>query len=755
MQRHIDGNPAFALNVMKLQPIAALGWLLGWAVLLSILAPRISVAETTNLTIAPTWTDDSHFWFLRQSGDGKRERVEVNATSGEMTARDLGTVGSNRSMQGGVVEPSGAAGSRVRITFINESAVPVTLGWISSSGSQKDYATIKPGAQQQQSTFAGHTWIATDAEGVFYGSVTADQSGKAIVISETFQRVSPSDNEASQSRAEIPDSIQSALPPGRQWMWPTESPDGRFVVAWQAAMLEAEPVHLIESSPKDGGRAVLRSTPYRLPGDAMDEYQAFVWDTETKALQKLDLPKIDYREPVFRWRDQHTLLVEKVDRGHQRFRLLSVDVESGQVATLLDETTDTFFWTIHRNPVPMVTYLENDQEAIYASEKTGWRHLSLIDLDGQNSPSAITSGDYVVREILHIDEEARTIDLVVGCFHEGQDPYHRHLIRVGLDDGNVVSITDANGDHRFSFSPTRQFVVVSHSRVDRPPVHELRRCDDGQRIATLAKAVRTGDQLPPLPTVFSAKGRDGKTDIWGTITFPVGFDLASANQYPILENIYAGPHNHHVPKEYRDVSESSDLNQMGFVVVQIDGMGTAHRSKSFHDVCWKNLQDAGFPDRIAWIKAAAAVYPCMDLERVGIFGTSAGGQNAAGALIWHSDFYKAAVASCGCHDNRMDKASWNEQWMGYPVGPHYSSASNIDNAADLKGKLMLILGELDTNVPPESTLRLVDALIDAGKHFDFVMVPGAGHGSGGPYGWQRTKTFFQDAFLSSTSPVQD
>jgi len=171
-------------------------------------------------------------------------------------------------------------------------------------------------------------------------------------------------------------------------------------------------------------------------------------------------------------------------------------------------------------------------------------------------------------------------------------------------------------------------------------------------------------------------------------------------------------------------------------------MGTANRSKAFHDVCWRNLKDAGLPDRIAWMKAAAKKYPYMDVSRVGIYGCSAGGQNAAAAVLFHPEFYKAAAAGCGCHDNRMDKSSWNEQWMGYPVGPHYSKNSNIDNAHRLKGALMLIVGEMDRNVPPESTIRFADALIKAGKDFDLIFVPGAGHGMGGRYGNRRMKDFF-------------
>ncbi len=210
----------------------------------------------------------------------------------------------------------------------------------------------------------------------------------------------------------------------------------------------------------------------------------------------------------------------------------------------------------------------------------------------------------------------------------------------------------------------------------------------------------------------------------------------------MIEQIYAGPQGSFVPKTFSPGSRFSSLTDLGFVVVQVDGMGTANRSKAFHDVCWHNIKDAGFPDRILWHQAIGKKYAWYDLNRVGIYGTSAGGQNATAGVLFHPEFYKVAASACGCHDNRMDKASWNEQWMGYPVGPWYSESSNIDNAHRLQGKLMLIVGEMDTNVPPESTMRLVDALIKAGKDFDLLVVPNANHGMGGAYGQRRMNDFF-------------
>jgi dipeptidyl aminopeptidase/acylaminoacyl peptidase len=254
-----------------------------------------------------------------------------------------------------------------------------------------------------------------------------------------------------------------------------------------------------------------------------------------------------------------------------------------------------------------------------------------------------------------------------------------------------------------------------------------------------------------FPEVFTAKGRDSKTDIWGIIVRPSNFD--PARKYPVIEYIYAGPHSAFVPKAFNvNNRQMQELAELGFVVVQIDGMGTSHRSKAFHDVCWRNLKDAGFPDRILWMKAAAQKYAALDLSRVGVYGTSAGGQSAAGAVLFHPEFYKVAVSSAGCHDNRMDKIWWNEQWMGFPIGAHYAESSNIENAHKLTGKLMLIVGEMDDNVDPSSTYQLVNALIKANKNFEFLMVPGMGHSSGGDYGERKRRDFFVKHLLGVDPP---
>jgi len=525
------------------------------------------------------------------------------------------------------------------------------------------------------------------------------------------------------------------------------APDSKGLVAWRIEPGDHKEVYLIQSSPPGGGRAKFRSRPYDLPGDKLTLYELNVFDIANRKQIKPEVDRFEHgwESPILHWsRDQRHFCYVKVDRGHQRYRVIEVDSRTGALRNLIDEKTDTFIWTAHTENLNLsyVNWLTNSEEMIYVSERDGWRHLYLVDTKEGQIKNQITKGEYVVRGIDRIDEENRQIWFRASGKNPDQDPYSIHYYRINFDGTGLVALTAGNGNHSIQYSPDRKFIIDTYSRVDMPPTHELRRVSDCGLVsqfeqADISELLATGWKPPE---VFVAKGRDGKTDIWGIICRPKDFD--ASKKYPVLEQIYAGPQGSYVPKSFSVVRRFSSLTDLGFVVVQMDGMGTANRSKAFHDICWKNLKDAGFPDRILWHKAVAAKYPWYDITRVGIYGNSAGGQNAAAAVLFHPEFYKAAVANSGCHDNRMDKASWNEQWMGYPVGPQYAESSNIEHAALLQGYLMLIVGELDDNVPPETTFRFVDALIRAGKDFDLLVVPNGGHGAGGAYGQWRLQDFF-------------
>lgn len=543
------------------------------------------------------------------------------------------------------------------------------------------------------------------------------------------------------------------------------SPDSRMVVAWRIEPGDAGLVYLVQSSPADGGRAVMRQRPYGQAGDKFPKYEVNIFDVATHKQIKptVDRFEHEYETPQIHWmRDNRHFAWQQEDRGHQHLRVIEASCDDGATRNLVDEKTKTFFWTAHTENLnlPLVNWLADD-EMIYVSEMDGWRHLYLIDTAAGKIKNQITKGEWVVRGIDKVDEEARQVWFHAGGMNVDQDPYFLHYYRINFDGTGLVALTEGNGNHTLQFSPDSKFIIDTYSRVDQPPIHELRRTSDGKLVCKLEDAdiAELKETNWEAPEVFVAKGRDGKTDIWGVVHRPKNFD--PSKKYPILESIYNGPQGAYVPKSFSAGGRSSGMTDAGFILVQCDAMGTAFRSKAFHDVCWHNLADAGFPDRIAWIKALAAKYPYMDVSRVGIFGTSAGGQNAAAAVIFHPEFYKCAVANSGCHDNRLDKASWNEQWMGYlppdkiwskDADNWYSQNSNIDNAAKLRGKLFLIVGEMDDNVPPESTMRFVDALIKAKKDFDLLVVPGANHGAASPVTQRRTLDFFVHNLLGKEPP---
>lgn len=535
--------------------------------------------------------------------------------------------------------------------------------------------------------------------------------------------------------------------PYGQLVW---SPDSKYAIGYKIDPREQKEVYYILTSQPNTMRGQLRSQRYAQPGDEFTSYEMHVFSLLSKKAVKVNTEKYDFLgSPYIRWRkDSRYFTYEKADRGHQRFRIIEVDSETGNTRNVIDEQTNTF---IYEQRI-FTHYLPETGEIIWSSEKDGWRHLYLVDAVKGVVKNAITTGPWVVREIDSVDEKKREIWFRASGMQAGEDPYNIHFYRISFDGKKLVSLTPAAGNHTVNFSPDRKLFIDTYSAPNVPPVTNLHRTADNKLVMELEKAdisayLALGVRLPE---VFVAKARDGVTDIWGVVCRPRNFD--PNKRYPVIENIYAGPQDAFVPKNFMTHGEMQSMAELGFIVVQCDGMGTANRSKAFHDVCWKNLADAGLPDRILWIKALAAKYPYIDDSRVGVYGTSAGGQNSAGALLFHPEFYKAAVSACGCHDNRVDKQWWNEQWMGYPIGKHYEEQSNITNAHKLQGKLLLIVGEADTNVPPESTYRLADALIKSNKMFDFLTVPGMGHSDGGPYGRKKKRDFFVKQLLGVDPP---
>lgn len=530
------------------------------------------------------------------------------------------------------------------------------------------------------------------------------------------------------------------------------SPDSKRVVSAKIRPVEKRFVYYVESSPTDQLQPKLHKQEYCKPGDELPFKVPCIFEVETgkSVIPTTDLFPQQYDITAIRWdSDSRAVTFEYNQRGHQLYRVLELSAETGNVRPLIEESSPTFVnYSRHFRHD-----LTNGKEIIWMSERDNWNHLYLYNRQTAQVDHQITRGEWYVREVLRVDEEKKLIYFSANGMVANEDPYLLRYYRIGFDGNNLTCLTPEEGMHTAWFSADMKYLVDVYSKVDQAPVAVLRSGDDGRILMPLETAdiSRLVSEGWKAPEVFAAKGRDGQTDIWGMIVRPSHFD--PNKKYPVIEYIYAGPGSHYVPKSfYSAFYNMTGLAELGFIVVQIDGMGTSFRSKAFEDVCYKNLKDAGFPDRKAWIKAASVRYPYMDIERVGIFGASAGGQESTSAVLLHPDFYKAAYSSCGCHDNRMDKIWWNEQWLGYPIGDQYKDGSNVENAHLLTRPLMLVVGEMDDNVDPASTMQVVNALVKANKDFELVVLPGVGHTMGEKYGEHKRYDFFVKHLLGVEVP---
>lgn len=673
---------------------------------------------------------------------------------------------------------SGPNGPDTELRIRNATESEIELFWLASNGSKTSYGTVAPGDSTSQHTYAGHVWSIVDDQqqelvrlrGTEYPiELTVDEP--LVEAFKSFREESredrrrgrprPSRQNSSSERFEIRDhnlwiqlegEFQQLSEDGSaedRYRGPIlESPDGRYVSAIQEVVADEREITIVESSPDEQLQPRVRRIGYAKPGDDIDRPRIRLFDIEQEKQIDVSTELFDnpWRLSSLQWLPSPQRLVFLYNqRGHQCMRVVAIDPETGQAKTLIDEQSDTF---IDYQGKQYLRFVKEGEQLLWMSERDGYNHLYRFDAESGELVNRVTRGRWVVRDVVRIDEQTEQIWFSAGGLNPTEDPYYQHLCRVDFDGSDFQVLTSGDGDHAWDFSPDRRWLIDRYSRVDMATVTVLRDAETGSPVCTLAQGdfsqlVQNGWSVPER---FVAKGRDDEIDIFGIIVRPSNFD--PREKYPVIEKIYAGPHSAHVPKSFNRLRQLHELANEGFILVQIDGMGTSHRSKAFHDVCWKNLADAGFPDRIAWMRAAAEQHPEMDLERVGIFGGSAGGQNAMRAVLDYHDFYRVAVADCGCHDNRMDKMWWNELWMGWPVDEAYADSSNVEHADRLGAELLLIVGELDTNVDPASTMQVADALVKADKDFELLIVPGAGHGAAETrYGSRRRLDFLRRHLL--------
>ena len=714
----------------------------------------------------------THYSYRVQIGPQRFEEVVVDAVQGTRAVQRETPQPIEAKLQWNLARKTKRTGPAAEISFVNQTAGPIQILWLDFDGAPKLYGEIKPGDTYTSSSYAGHVWLVKQKEGDELGLIAAKSAPIRVLV-----------DAAAKKKDEKPTAPQ--IPPGTspdgKWVAFIEnhnlklrntatkatvalsnagnaensyhgvfhwSPDSNKVVVMQVEPAQKHPVHFVESSPKDQLQPKLHTHDYLKPGDRIEHPRPRMFDVATtKPIPiKDDLFPTPWSISDLNWAtdsSQFSFLYNQ--RGHQLLRVIGVNASTGESRVVIEESSPTF---VDYSQKTYLHDLPQTKELLWMSERSGWNHLWLWDTEKGLAKNAVTTGEWVVRRVERVDEEQRQVWFFAMGVRPKQDYYHQHLCRVNFDGSNFVVLTDGDGTHKVEFSRDRRWFVDTYSRVDQPPVTELRRSEDGALVCPLEQA--DASELTAarwtMPERFVAQGRDGQTDIYGVIYKPSNFDPAA--KYPVIEEIYAGPHDCFVPQEWGLQIRQHAMAELGFIVVQIDGMGTNWRSRAFHDVAWRNLKDAGFPDRIAWLKTAAQTRPWMDLTRVGLYGGSAGGQNALAGLLHHGDFYKAAVADCGCHDNRLDKIWWNEAWLN-TLGPWYEDNSNVTHAAKLQGKLLLIVGEIDTNVDPASTMQVVNALVKADKDFDLLVMPSTNHGAAEtPYASRRRMDFFVRHLLS-------
>ena len=457
--------------------------------------------------------------------------------------------------------------------------------------------------------------------------------------------------------------------------------------------------------------------------------------------------------------DSSSLAFVSVSRDHKHVILRTTDPNTGTVRDVLEEKVDTFFESGFNRINWHV--LSTSNEVIWYSQRDDWGHLYLYDLKTGNLKRHLTEGNWNVLQVVRLDEEGRSI-VFTGAGREEGDPYFQYLYSIDMDgSGDVKLLTPENSNHSVTLSPSGQYFIDSYSTPVVPPVTKLRD-REGRELLMLEKAdisllIEAGWQ-PPVP--FSVKARDGVTDIYGLLFKPTDFD--PAQKYPIINSIYPGPQTGSVGSRSFSASrgDRQALAELGFIVVSIDAMGTPMRSKSFHAAYYGNMGDNGLPDQITGMKQLAERYPWIDIDRVGIYGHSGGGFASTDAILRYPDFFKVAVSGAGNHDNRNYEDDWGEKWQGLLVtnpdgSTSYDNQANQLLAKNLKGKLLLAHGTMDSNVPMYNTLLVVNELIAANKDFDLILFPNRSHGfSGEGYMTRRRWDYFVRHLMGAEPPEE-
>ena len=550
------------------------------------------------------------------------------------------------------------------------------------------------------------------------------------------------------------------------------SPDSRRVATFQQDQRGVGEMYLVETKV---GHPTLRQWKYPLPGDpVVTTIQRVVIDVDDPHVVRLEVPPDQHRSTLcddvacrggewsdVQWSpDASSLAYVSTTRDHKVETLRVADPLTGKVRDVFEEKADTQFES--GNGRVNWYYLPNSKEFIWFSERDNWGQLYLYDLETGKLKNQITTGEGNVTQLLRVDEGKRQLFFLGVGKEKGRDPYFAHLYSVGFDGKGLKLLTPEDANHDVSLSQSGRYFVDSYSKPDVPAVAVLRDAD-GKLISNLGKAdisklLATGWK-PPTP--FTVKARDGATDLYGLMFKPANFD--ESKKYPIVNYIYPGPQTGSVGSRNFSVArgDCQALADLGFIVIELDGMGTPWRSKKFHDAYYGDMGDNTLPDQVAGMKELARRYPWIDIDRAGIWGHSGGGFATADAMFRYPDFFKVGIAESGNHDNREYEDDWAERYQGLLVKnadgtTNYDNQANQLQAKNLKGHLLLAHGTMDNNVPPYNTLLVVSELIKANKDFDLIMLPNRAHGYGedGNYMTRRRWDYFVRYLMGAEPPSE-
>jgi len=536
--------------------------------------------------------------------------------------------------------------------------------------------------------------------------------------------------------------------PGRftvQW-----SPDSRYIQTNICDLRNARKMYLLDWSVDSLYRAKLLGYYRGSPGDTTVVHLVpIVFDIQTGKETRLPIPRVPHEQGYsFRWlKESGWALLQDTERGYHKTSLLKLNVSTGETKTLFTESSNT--------NIDGFSYRLSDKldKLVITSEKTGWKQLYTLDLNTA-AVKSLTTGEFFVNDA-EIDHRDNSVYFIASGKEPGRNPYQQYLYRIGYDGKNLKLLTPEEGNHDISDSPDRKYIVDNYSSPQAPTRTLLRETKTGKVLMELSVADISGLKAMnwAAPQSFTALGKDNKSTIYGLLWRPTNFD--ATKKYPIIDNSYTGPHGQIVPRTFsRAVGINNQaLAELGFTVMMVDGLGTANRSKEFHNYSYKKM---GFnlEDHVRAIRQLSKQNSWIDTTRVGIFGHSAGGYDAGHAMMQYPDFYKVAVASSADHDFRMEKAWWPEMYMGWPVDAAYEQQSTITMASRLKGKLLITHGGIDENVNPSATFKLAEMLERADKPFDMLIFPSQRHGYTGAHQLYFTKrrwNYFVEHLLGATA----